>query len=160
MEHIGYTGTQNVLDTAHLQADKASTGYNPIVELAKETGTPLHRWKESTLLVDGGGHLVAPSEANKALKQVWAILEAAIKYSTNRNEDIHCSENLYSFFEGWCGQALEAGDMNRQEVELVLGMSQMWGAYVGDRVELQSLKYFYLEDCIEGGRHMDWLLIV
>ena len=40
-------------------------------------------------------------------------------------------------------------------MELVLSMSQMWGAYVGDRVELQSLKYFYLEDCIEGGRHID-----
>ena len=45
-------------------------------------------------------------------------------------------------------------------MELVLGMSQMWGAYVGDRVELQSLKYFYLEDCIEGGRHIDWHLVV
>lgn len=160
MEQIGYTGIRSVLNIAHLHSDKASTGYNPIVELAKETGTPLHRWKESTLLVDGEGHLVASFEANKALKQVWAILEAAIEHSTNGNEDIHYSENLYSFFESWCDRALQAGDMNRQEVELVLGMSQMWGAYVGDSVELQSLKYFYLEDCIEGGRHMDWLLIV
>lgn len=69
-------------------------------------------------------------------------------------------QRLYSFFESWCGQAIQAGDMNDHEVELVLGMSQMWGAYVGDRVELQSLKYFYLEDCIEGGRHIDWLLVV
>lgn len=29
----------------------------------------------------------------------------------------------------------------------------MWGAYVGDGVELQSLKFFYLEDCIEGGTY-------
>ena len=49
--------------------------------------------------------------------------------------------------------------MNEQEMELVLGMSQMWGAYVGDRVDLQSLKYFFLEDCIDGGRHMDCLLV-
>ena len=44
-------------------------------------------------------------------------------------------------------------------MELVLGMSEMWGAYVGDRVDLQSLKYFFLEDCIDGGRHMDGLLV-
>lgn len=50
--------------------------------------------------------------------------------------------------------------MNQHEMELVLGMAEMWGAYVGDRVELQSLKYFYLEDCIEGGRHIDWLSVV
>ena len=143
-----------------LQTDRASTGYNPIIELAKQTGTSLHRWKESTLLVDGEGHLVAPFEANKALKQVWEILEAAIQHSTNRNAEIHSSASLYSFFESWCGQAFQAGEMSEYEVKLVLGMSQMWGAYVGDRVELQSLKYFYLEDCIAGGRHMDWLLIV
>ena len=103
---------------------------------------------------------MSPSEANKALRQVWEVLEAAIDYSTNHNEKIHSSANLYSFFEDWCGKALQAGDMNAQEVKLVLGMSQMWGAYVGDRVEVQSLKFFYLEDCIDGGRHMDWLLIV
>ena len=139
---------------------KPSTGYNPIIELAKETGTPLHRWKESTLLVDDEGHLVAPSEANKALGQVWEILEAAIEYSTNRNEEIDCSASLYSFFQGWCDRTFQCGNMTGREVELVLGMSQMWGAYVGDRVELQSLKYFYLEDCIAGGRHSDWHLVV
>ena len=143
-----------------MHADKASTGYNPIVELAKETGTPLHRWKESALLVDHEGHLAAPSEANKALKQVWEILEGAMDHSTNRNEEIHSSASLYRFFEDWCDRAFQRGDMTGREVELVLGMSQMWGAYVGDRVDLQSLKYFYLEDCIEGGRHKDWLLVV
>ena len=142
------------------KADYTSTGFNPIVELAKETGTPLHLWKESTLLVDGDGHLVAPSQANKTLAQVWEILEAASEYSTDHNEKINCSASLYSFFESWCDRAFQAGDMNRQEVELVLGMSQMWGAYVGDRVERQSLKYFYLEDCINGGGHMGWRLVV
>lgn len=130
-----------------------STGYNPIVELAKETETPLHRWKESTLLVDSDGNLLSPAEANKALKQVWEILEKAIEHSTNRSEEIPSSASLYSFFEGWCGQALQCGDMTEREVKLVLGLSQMWGAYVGDRVERQSLKFFYLEDCINGGKY-------
>lgn len=97
-------------------------------------------------------------EANKALKQVWKILEGAIEYSTNCSEDIESSASLYSFFESWCDRALQCGDMTAREVELVLGMSQMWGAYVGDRVERQSLKYFYLEDCIAGGREKDWIL--
>ena len=143
-----------------MQVDKASTGYNPIIELAKQTGTPLHRWKESTILVDDKGHLVSSSEANKALGQVWEILEVAIEHSTNCNEEIEFSASLYSFFQGCCDRAFQRGDMTEREVKLVLGMSQMWGAYVGDRVELQSLKYFYLEDCIAGGRHQDWLLVV
>ena len=104
--------------------------------------------------------MVAPLEANRALQQVWKILGEAIEYSTSSSEEIHLAESLYGFFEGWCDRALQCGDMTGREVELVLGMSQMWGAYVGDRVELQSLKYFFLEDCIDGGRHKDWLLVL
>ena len=152
MERIGYTGRRKNLDHMVSQAELASTGYNPIVELAKETETPLHRWKEGTLLVDSDGNLLSPAEANKALKQVWDILEKAIKHSMNRSEEIPSSASLYSFFEGWCDQALKRGDMTEREAKLVLGMSQMWGAYVGDRVERQSLKFFYLEDCIDGGK--------
>ena len=103
-------------------------------------------------MVGGEGHLVAPSEANGALKKVWEILEAAINHSTSHSEGIDPCKSLYSFFEHWCERASKCGDMTEGEMKLVLGMSQMWGAYVGDRVQRQSLKYFYLEDCIGGGR--------
>lgn len=159
-ERTGYTGIPAGPEITFITSDNASTGYNPIIDLATETETPLHRWKANTLLVDGEGKLVAPSEANKALKQVWEILEGALEHSTDRNEELDSSVSLYSFFESWCDWAFQRGDMTRREVELVLGMSQMWGAYVGDRIELQSLKYFYLEDCIGGGRHEDRLLAV
>ncbi|KAL8730231.1 MAG: hypothetical protein Q9166_004208 [cf. Caloplaca sp. 2 TL-2023] len=105
------------------------TGFNPIIELAKETGTPLHRWKESTLLVDSEGHPVPSIEANKALKQVWEILEEASEYSKARGDELHPSASLYSFFEGWCDRAVQRSDMTKREMDLVLGMSQMWGAY-------------------------------
>ena len=116
---MGYIGTRIHRDVAQPQPDKASTGYNPIVELAKETGTPLHRWKENTLLVDGQGQMVAPSEANKALKQVWDILERAIEHSTNHSQELRSSESLYSFFEACCDQAFQCGDMTVREVDLV-----------------------------------------
>lgn len=132
--------------------DNASTGYNPIVELAKETGTPLHRWKDYLLLISHDGSMVAPAEASQALKQVWEILEEAVEHSTEHSASIQSLASLYSFFQDKCSRALERGEMTERDVELVLGMSHMWGAYVGDRVEVQSLKYFYLEDCIDGGR--------
>ncbi|KAL8972884.1 MAG: hypothetical protein Q9197_002580 [Variospora fuerteventurae] len=127
-----------------------STGSNPIVDLAKETGTPLHRWNENTLLVDCEGSLLATSEANNALKQVWEVLEAAMEHSKICSEHINSAASLYSYFETWSDRAIHDSKMTQHEADLVLAMSQMWGAYVGDRVELQSLKYFFLEDCIEG----------
>ena len=52
-------------------------------------------------------------------------------------------------------QAIERSKANR---DLVLGVAQMWGAYVGDGVDRQSMKYFFLEDCIGGGKEVDNLL--
>ncbi|KAL8773369.1 MAG: hypothetical protein Q9209_001763 [Squamulea sp. 1 TL-2023] len=109
-----------------------STGHNPIIELAKETGTPLHLWKENTLLVDSEGQLIPPAEANQALKQVWEILDKASEYSTNLGDKVHPSASLYDFFENTCDRAVKCGEMSERERELILGMSQMWGAYVGD----------------------------
>ncbi|KAL8809878.1 MAG: hypothetical protein Q9200_003036 [Gallowayella weberi] len=108
------------------------TGYNPIIELAKETGTPLHRWKESTLMFDSEGHLVGTAEANKALKRVWEILETASEYSKNYGDKADSSTSLYRFYQDWCNWAIQSGDIDQREAELVLGMSQMWGAYVDD----------------------------
>ncbi|KAL8650874.1 MAG: hypothetical protein Q9226_004962 [Calogaya cf. arnoldii] len=127
------------------------TGYNPIIELAKETGTPLHLWKENTLLVDNDGQSIPSLEANQALKRVWEILDEASEHSKDQGDRIHPSASLYSFFEGSCSSAVQRGDMTERERELIIGMSEMWGAYAGDGVRSQSLKFFCLEDCIKGG---------
>ncbi|KAI4087768.1 MAG: hypothetical protein LQ344_006587 [Seirophora lacunosa] len=151
VEHTNLTLNTVTGEWEYVNFDQiASTGSNPIVHLATETGTPLHRWNQSTLLLDSEGRLLATSEANNALKQVWEVLEDAMEHSKISSGDIHSAASLYTYFETWCDQALQCGTMTQHEAGLVLGMSQMWGAYVGDRVEVQSLKYFYLEDCIEG----------
>ncbi|KAL8678994.1 MAG: hypothetical protein Q9186_004678 [Xanthomendoza sp. 1 TL-2023] len=106
-------------------------------------------------MFDSEGHLVGVAEANKALKRVWEILETASEYSKNYGDKSDPSTSLYGFFQDWCNWAIQSGDIDEREAELILGMSQMWGAYVGDRIERQSLKFFYLEDCIEGGKHLN-----
>lgn len=34
---------------------------------------------------------------------------------------------------------------------LVLQMARIWGDFIGDPIETQSLKYLWLEECIDGG---------
>ncbi|KAF4627745.1 hypothetical protein G7Y89_g10408 [Cudoniella acicularis] len=125
---------------------------NPIVALAKETGTPLHQWVENTLLVDSAGNLVNEDHANEALQRVWHIFEEALKFSTSNLGDVDSSTSLYDFFTDECNKMVDRGNWSDYERSLVLGMAEMWGAYVGDRVERQSLKFFFLEDCIESGK--------
>ena len=35
--------------------------------------------------------------------------------------------------------------------KLVVQLARIWGNFVGDVIEKQSLKYLWLEECIEGG---------
>jgi hypothetical protein len=45
----------------------------------------------------------------------------------------------------------ESEDDFQKKREMVLKMSELWGTFVGSPVGQQSLKFFWLEECIEGG---------
>lgn len=45
----------------------------------------------------------------------------------------------------------DASDVRDQKRKLCLQLSDMWGAFVGGNVKRQSLKFFWLEECLEGG---------
>jgi hypothetical protein len=38
-----------------------------------------------------------------------------------------------------------------EERKLVMQVGEMWGAFIGDPWERQSLKYFWLEEWLDGG---------
>lgn len=95
--------------------------------------------------------MIAPEKANETLERIWSVLAEASEYSSEHTKTIDASTSLYDFFLAEGEKLRDAGEIDEYEYELLLGMSQMWGAYVGDRVERQSLKFFFLEDCIEGG---------
>lgn len=42
--------------------------------------------------------------------------------------------------------------LDEKSSKYVLQMARMWGDFVGEPIEKQSLKYFWLEECIEGGK--------
>ncbi|MCJ1475071.1 hypothetical protein MMC13_003731 [Lambiella insularis] len=127
-----------------------STGANPIVELAKQTDTPLHLWEHTTCLIDGSGTLVEKQKAADTLERVCDTLEKASEHSAQNSKTIDPSTSLYDFFVEHGDRLLRTGEIDEYEHALLLGMAEMWGAYVGDRAERQSLKFFFLEDCIEG----------
>ena len=54
-------------------------------------------------------------------------------------------------------QQLKDKDVPESESKLVMQMAEMWGAFVGSPWERQSLKFFWLEECIDGGKPDDSL---
>lgn len=65
------------------------------------------------------------------------------------------TESLYDFFMAKANQVLP----DRVDRELLLGMAEMWGDYIGDPIQQQSLRFAWMERCCGGGKTFEKPLI-
>lgn len=126
---------------------------NPIMDIAKQTGTELHAWDDDALTFDEAGKLFSKEEADEYGALLWddGLIADAFRYS-NEKKDIDPQENLYDFFveksrELFKDKPEEEAQRKRQRL---LQFTWQWSCYIGSPVTRQSLKFFWLEECIEG----------
>lgn len=128
------------------------TKQNPLLEMAKKTGTAVGSWDSKTYVYDEDGQLLSNEEAEMFSTMMWDIIEDAFKYSNLHQEDkIDPAKSLLDFFkERIVAKVPESEPGYERTRHMVVTMSQLWGAFVGSHVSKQSLKFFWLEECIEG----------
>lgn len=124
------------------------------MQLARETNTRLYAWDEEQNVFDSSGQPLDPAEADEYGRLLWddGLIAAAFKYSNEHGQSIPASRSLYDFFEEKSTELfadLPAVEGKRKREQL-LKSACMWGAYVGSPVQRQSLRFFWLEECIEG----------
>ena len=123
---------------------------NPILELANELKqTTLSPPEDAARSVyDELGDMVKAETAIKYSELVWGIIADAFKYSNEHHNSIPPEKSLLDFFES------EVKDKGLDEAssKLVFQMAHIWGDFVGEPIEKQSLRFFWLEECIEGGK--------
>lgn len=123
------------------------TNHNPICTLATKTDTILHDFDARTTVYGSDGKAFSPEESMRLFKKTWAIIEKAFRYSEKNKDSIEPSKSLYDFFK----EQVPQFESDPKVQSLILQMSHEWGAFVGDAVDTQSLKFFFLESTIEGG---------
>ncbi|KAJ4993243.1 flavin containing amine oxidase [Stagonosporopsis vannaccii] len=128
------------------------TENNPILDLAKETKTMTMNWDGRQSVVDALGNYLSDKEAAENTEVVWSIIEQAMKHSNEHSATLDPQKSLYNFFEEaveklYLGEKEEEAKKKRQTI---LQMSEMWGAFVGSEIQKQSLKFFWMEECIDG----------
>ena len=126
------------------------TDSNPILDLAHETKTVTSSTGEASCTIDETGRPMGQETANSLSEIVWGTIADAFKYS-NDSSSIPPDKSLRDFFV----EKLAEKDLPQEDKKTVLQMAQMWGAFIGDPYEQQSLKYFWLEECIDGGKPID-----
>lgn len=125
------------------------TDDNPILELAEKTKTTTHSWEdEADNLFDSQGKPV--NNASEISSTFWGTITEAFRYSEKHTETIDPEKSLWDFFLD--NTSKSNSDEERENAKLLLQVAEMWGAFVGTPITRQSLKFFWLEECIDGGK--------
>lgn len=94
------------------------------------------------------------TDVAEASAAFWGIVSDAFKYSNEHTRTIDRQHSLLDFIRQKADERYSAEDLpdteRARKKRLLLEESQMWGAFVAGSTKRQSLKFFWLEECIEG----------
>lgn len=76
------------------------------------------------------------------------MIEEAQEHSSNNGSSIPEAASLYDFL---VEKAQKLFPDSQNDRELLCQMSQMWGAYIGDPIQRQSLRFAWMEEVCGGG---------
>ncbi|KAL9127019.1 MAG: hypothetical protein Q9217_004034 [Psora testacea] len=121
---------------------------NPILHLATETSGVCFEPPEDARpsFYDPSGKEIDHDIALEHSRLSWDIITEAIRYSQKHGALIPPELSLIDYYK----DVLEEKGLSKMSKELVLKMARMWGNTVGEPIELQSLRFMWLEECIEG----------
>ena len=124
------------------------------MDLARLTETSASDWDSTSFLYDENGALFFPDEGLKYSEIMWQIILEAFEHSEKYSANISPDESLFDFFRSRVEDHIreDEEDFSRKR-NIVLQMAEFWGAFVGSPATRQSLKFFWLEECIGGGMH-------
>lgn len=121
---------------------------NPILDLAQEIGATTMTAPESApSIYDQSGQLLSREECKQSSGLMWGIIEEAFDYSNKSSASIPDDQSLLDYFK----IRLKEKDVPAPLAERVLLACRSWGDYIGGSIEKQSLKFFWLEETLDGG---------
>lgn len=132
------------------------TQNNPILDLVKATETQTHDWPEAQVAFDSDGTQLAPDMMKEASEMLWSLIGDAIKLSNDESVEIDPEKSLLDYIKENVGDKVEAmgGGLvendKESRKELVIKSADMWGGFIGATTSHQSLKFLWLEECLEG----------
>jgi len=126
---------------------------NPLMDLARETGTAVCDFDPMTgAVADEDGELLSTVDGAECSMMMWTIFEEAFVHSREHTVEIDPARTLLDFCRERVTATVAGMDgSDKRKGRLLLQMCELWGNYVGSPIERQSLKFFWLEESIEGG---------
>ncbi|KAK0754840.1 flavin-containing amine oxidase [Schizothecium vesticola] len=123
---------------------------NPVVTLADKANATTVACGAVSSICDSGGRWLDRTEARGHYEEVWDILGEAMEHSKDKAPGLDDTEKIMDFFRRQI-RSRNPGHSRPEAYEtLMLDIVEMWGAFMGDECERQSLKNLWLEAGLEG----------
>lgn len=100
-------------------------------------------------ICNSGGAWLDRTEAQARYEEVWDMLEEAMENSKDKTTELDDAEKMMDFRQQI--RFRNPGHSRSEAYEtLMLDIVEIWGAFMGDECERQSLKNLWLEAGLEG----------
>ncbi|KAK6841752.1 hypothetical protein PG987_002612 [Apiospora arundinis] len=109
------------------------TNDNPILDIANQTNTTVGTWDTESYLFDEAGKLLSLADGEVYSTLMWEIIQPL---------DFFQVEVVRRIPESKPDHAIKR--------QFIFQLAEMWGAFIGSPITSQSLKFFWLEECIDG----------
>ena len=105
------------------------------------------------MVFDSSGKALPTELTDRLSALMWDILEDAFKYSKEAKaapdpNPINVDQSLFDFVKKRAEELLT----DERERNLLLLISEEFGAYIGEPIWKQSLKFSWMEECCLGGK--------
>lgn len=115
---------------------------NPIMKLAERTNTDVMDPERSEAIFNDHGKRLPKDEAEFLMQEFWNQVLHAFKYSDENSANIDSKTSLLDRLKKkWSKEPLQHD---------LIETSRVWGQFVGSPIERQSLRFFFLEDGLDG----------
>ncbi|KAK6864309.1 hypothetical protein PG990_006256 [Apiospora arundinis] len=127
------------------------TNDNPILDIANQTNTTVGTWDTESYLFDEAGKLLSLADGEVYSTLMWEIIQDAFRHSNKNTATISPDESLWDFFQVEVVRRIpESKPDHAIKRQFIFQLAEMWGAFIGSPITSQSLKFFWLEECIDG----------
>ncbi len=118
-----------------------------MIQLAQDTDSKLCSPGEKTCVYDSNGMPMTDQRALDGSTTLWRIFGDAFKKSNEKCSSIEPNITLKDYVK----ERLLTSTLDEGLQHDILELAETWGAYNGDPFEKQSLKWVWLEECLDGG---------
>lgn len=128
------------------------TSGNIMLDMAEETETTAEDIMDISCVFDENGSRIPTEESTACETVMWNMIEEAFKYSAASGPHIDTQANIMDFFKEKIPLWIPETDPRAAEKrKTVFQLCESWGAFIGSPAAKQSLKFFWMEECIDGG---------